>query len=104
MALVSRAGVHVQAGEFDAATELVDEADRISAATGYSQLRYQTLTLAAWRGAQSEATPDPVIPDDKRQDIDSLLAAEVGVQAMGAQNNVIDMQTGQPVVPPTEEE
>ncbi len=51
-----------------------------------------------------EATPDPVIPDDKRGDIDALLAAEVGTAAQGAASGVIDIQTGQPVVPPAEEE
>lgn len=50
------------------------------------------------------ATPDPTIPDDKRDAIDSLLAAEVGTQSMGAQANVVDIQTGQPVTPPSEEE
>ncbi|MCV7411175.1 LuxR family transcriptional regulator [Mycobacterium florentinum] len=54
-ALVYRAGVHVQAGELASATALVEEAGAIAAATGYAPLKYQTLLLAAWRGAEADA-------------------------------------------------
>lgn len=54
-ALVYRAGVHQQAGEFTMATELVAEADSLTAATGYAPVRYHSLALAAWRGAPVEA-------------------------------------------------
>lgn len=54
-ALIYRAGVHVHAGELDAAAELVQEADTISAATGHAPIRYHSLILAAWRGTESSA-------------------------------------------------
>lgn len=54
-ALAFRAGAHVFAGEFVTATALVDEADTISAATGYAPLRYHALSLAAWRGVADDA-------------------------------------------------
>ena len=50
-----RAGVHVHAGEFAAASALVEEADAISAATGNAPLRYASLFLAAWRGDEAQA-------------------------------------------------
>jgi DNA-binding CsgD family transcriptional regulator len=56
-ALIYRAGVHVHAGELDAAAELVQEAEVISAATGHAPIRYHSLTLAAWRGTEPEALP-----------------------------------------------
>src|SRR3981081_596767 len=52
--LACRAGVHALAGEFTTAATLIEEAASITAATGYTPLRYHSLTLAAWRG----------IPDD----------------------------------------
>jgi len=52
-ALVFRAGVHVQAGEFAMAATLIEEANSIATAVGYSPLKYHTLSLAVWRG-----TPD----------------------------------------------
>lgn len=54
-ALIYRAGVHVHAGELDAAAELVQEADAISAATGHAPIRYHSLILAAWRGSEPTA-------------------------------------------------
>jgi DNA-binding CsgD family transcriptional regulator len=48
-----RAGVHVHAGEFDAASALIEESDAISAATGNAPLRYTALVLAGWRGEQA---------------------------------------------------
>lgn len=55
-ALVCRAGVHVQAGEFPAAAELIEEADAISAATRHAPVRYHSVLFAAWRGVEAEAT------------------------------------------------
>ncbi|CAM2780543.1 LuxR family transcriptional regulator [Mycobacterium intermedium] len=54
MALVYRAGVHVQAGEFNAASALIEEADAITAATGYAPLKYHSVLLAALRGAEAD--------------------------------------------------
>ena len=54
-ALTSRATVHVLAGEFDAASGLIDEAYAISEATGSVPLRYPSLLLAAWRGQEPAA-------------------------------------------------
>ncbi|WP_422748533.1 AAA family ATPase [Mycobacterium sp. WMMD1722] len=55
-ALVSAAGVHVTAGEFDAARTLLAEAQEISTAAGHGPVRYHALLLAAWTGDESEAT------------------------------------------------
>ncbi|MGX9787573.1 helix-turn-helix transcriptional regulator [Mycobacterium sp. MMS18-G62] len=54
-ALVYRAGVHVHAGEFAAASALIEEADAITAATGHSPLKYHSVVLAAWRGDETAA-------------------------------------------------
>ena len=54
-ALAYRAGVHVLAGEFATAAALIEEAASITAATGYTPVRYQSLALAAWRGIPSDA-------------------------------------------------
>lgn len=54
-ALVYRAGVHVYTGEFTAAAALLEEADAITAATGYTPMKYHSLTLAAWRGVPDAA-------------------------------------------------
>jgi DNA-binding CsgD family transcriptional regulator len=48
-----RAAVHIHAGEFAAASALVEEADAITAATGNAPLRYASLFLAAWRGEEA---------------------------------------------------
>jgi DNA-binding CsgD family transcriptional regulator len=53
-ALAYRAGVHVLAGEFATAATLIEEAASITAATGYTPLRYHSLTLAAWRGIPAD--------------------------------------------------
>lgn len=55
-ALTTRAGVHVQAGEFMAARALIADADALSAAAGQTPVRYHALTLAAWIGDEAEAT------------------------------------------------
>jgi DNA-binding CsgD family transcriptional regulator len=55
IACTYRAGVHVHAGEFDEAADLVEEAGAISAATGGAPFTYSALILAAWRGDESRA-------------------------------------------------
>jgi DNA-binding CsgD family transcriptional regulator len=55
IALTYRAGVHVHAGEFAAASALLEEADAITLAMGNAPLRYGTLSLAAWRGDEAPA-------------------------------------------------
>jgi DNA-binding CsgD family transcriptional regulator/tetratricopeptide (TPR) repeat protein len=55
VALTSRACVDVYAGEFDAASALIEEADAITEATGSAPLRYTSLALAAWRGEEGAA-------------------------------------------------
>jgi len=47
--------VHVFAGEFAAASALIDEADSIAVATGNAELMYSRLLLGAWRGVEAEA-------------------------------------------------
>jgi DNA-binding CsgD family transcriptional regulator len=55
-ALVYRAGFHLMAGEFAAATTLIEEANSISASTDHlAPVRYHSLLLTAWRGDPSEA-------------------------------------------------
>ena len=56
IALCYRADVHVHAGEFAAASALLEEADAISTATGNAPLRYGVLALAAWRGDEGPAS------------------------------------------------
>jgi DNA-binding CsgD family transcriptional regulator len=63
-ALGYRAGVHLLAGEFATAATLLEEADSISMATGYTPVRYHSLMIAAWRG----------VPDDARRLIDAASA------------------------------
>jgi DNA-binding CsgD family transcriptional regulator len=53
--LIYRAGVHVHAGEFAAASALIEEADVITEATGIAPLSYTSLVLAAWRGDEARA-------------------------------------------------
>ena len=54
-ALTYRASLHVLAGEFAAASALIDEAYAIAEATGNAPLRYPSLLLAAWRGQEAAA-------------------------------------------------
>jgi DNA-binding CsgD family transcriptional regulator/tetratricopeptide (TPR) repeat protein len=54
-ALTYRASMHVLAGEFAAASALIDEAYAIAEATGTAPLRYPSMLLAAWRGNEAEA-------------------------------------------------
>src|SRR6185312_15434828 len=55
IALTYRACVQLHAGDFDAASGLIEEADAISAAAGSAPLWYTSLVLAAWRGHEREA-------------------------------------------------
>ena len=45
----------VHAGEFGAASALIEEADAIIEATGKAPVKYASLMLAAWRGDETEA-------------------------------------------------
>ena len=55
IALVYRAGVHINAGEFSAAVALVEEANSITDATGYAPLGYASALLIGWRGDDEKA-------------------------------------------------
>jgi DNA-binding CsgD family transcriptional regulator len=55
IALTYRAGVHVHAGEFDAADALIEEARGVLEATGEPPLLYTSLVLPAWRGQEAHA-------------------------------------------------
>jgi DNA-binding CsgD family transcriptional regulator len=55
VALVYRARVHLHAGELAEASALIDEADAITAATGYAPVPYTSLVLAAMRGEEAKA-------------------------------------------------
>jgi len=55
IALVYRAGVHINAGEFSAASALMEESESITAATGYAPLGYASGSLVAWRGDEAKA-------------------------------------------------
>ena len=46
--------VHVHAGAFGPAADLIDDADAISEATGHPRVSSSALMLAAWRGSESE--------------------------------------------------
>jgi DNA-binding CsgD family transcriptional regulator len=56
VALPYLAGVHLFAGEFGAASALIDEADAITAATGNAALVYAWVVLSGWRGSGPDAT------------------------------------------------
>lgn len=55
LALTFRALAHVHAGEFDLASALVEESDAITQAAGNAPLKYASLLLLAWRGANVQA-------------------------------------------------
>jgi DNA-binding CsgD family transcriptional regulator len=55
IAATYRAALHVHAGEFGAASALIEEADAITEATGMAPLKYAALMMAAWRGNEAEA-------------------------------------------------
>ncbi|MGE0216044.1 helix-turn-helix transcriptional regulator [Mycolicibacterium sp.] len=55
-ALTYAAGVHLVAGEFTAAEQLIEEAHSITEATGHrSPVRYHSVLLSAWRGDAATA-------------------------------------------------
>ncbi|MET0967214.1 MAG: AAA family ATPase [Nakamurella sp.] len=49
-----RAGIHVHAGEFAAASVLMEEATALSEVTGNAAVNYSALLLLAWRGQEAE--------------------------------------------------
>jgi DNA-binding CsgD family transcriptional regulator len=53
LALTYRSGVHLHAGEFTAASVLIDEADELNASIGGARLMYTSILLAAWRGQRA---------------------------------------------------
>jgi DNA-binding CsgD family transcriptional regulator len=55
LALTTRSGVHVLAGDFAMASSLVDELAAVSEATGASLAPYAALTLAAFQGREAQA-------------------------------------------------
>ena len=55
LALGYRALVHLNAGEFAAASALTKEADAIVEATGNAPVKYAALVLSAWHGVETEA-------------------------------------------------
>lgn len=69
LALGYRSVVHLHAGEFAAASALMEEGDVISTATGGAAVNYPRMLLAAWRGV------DPtVLLDSFRVDIEDVTA------------------------------
>jgi DNA-binding CsgD family transcriptional regulator len=55
LALSYRAAVHLLAGEFSAASALVDEGAAIEEATGSAPARYWSVLLTVWRGVEAPA-------------------------------------------------
>lgn len=53
IAATYRAALHVHAGDFGAASSLIEEADAITEATETAPLKYASLMLAAWRGHEA---------------------------------------------------
>jgi DNA-binding CsgD family transcriptional regulator len=74
-ALTYRASLHVLAGEFAAASALIDEAYAVTEATGSAPLRYPSLLLAAWRGREAEALKviDAGIQDAKARGLERAI-------------------------------
>jgi DNA-binding CsgD family transcriptional regulator len=54
LAATYRASLHVHAGDFGAASSLIEEADAITQATDMAPLKYASLMLAAWRGNETD--------------------------------------------------
>jgi hypothetical protein len=54
IAATYRASLHVHAGDFGAASSLIEEADAITRATDMAPLKYASLMLAAWRGNEAD--------------------------------------------------
>ena len=55
VALIYRSGAHVFAGELDAASALIDEADEIAVAIGSAGFRFAGVLVGAWRGVEAGA-------------------------------------------------
>ncbi len=55
VALMYLAGVRLYAGDFAAASAMIEEADAITMATGYAPVSYASLVLMAWRGDEHQA-------------------------------------------------
>jgi DNA-binding CsgD family transcriptional regulator/tetratricopeptide (TPR) repeat protein len=55
IALNTRIGVHLNAGELAAAASLIDEAEAVTEATGSQLAPYGALGLAAWQGREAQA-------------------------------------------------
>jgi DNA-binding CsgD family transcriptional regulator/tetratricopeptide (TPR) repeat protein len=55
IALNTRIGVHLNAGELAAAASLIEEAETVTEATGSHVAPYGALGLAAWKGREAEA-------------------------------------------------
>jgi DNA-binding CsgD family transcriptional regulator len=53
IALTYRAAAHINAGEFTAASVLIEETDSITAATGFAPLGFASISLAIWRGSDA---------------------------------------------------
>jgi DNA-binding CsgD family transcriptional regulator len=56
IALRSRIGLHLYAGELAAAASLIEEAAAVAEATGTRFAPYEVLALAAWRGREADAS------------------------------------------------
>jgi DNA-binding CsgD family transcriptional regulator len=54
LAATYRASLHIHAGDFGAASSLIEEADAITHATDMAPLKYASLMLAAWRGNEAD--------------------------------------------------
>jgi DNA-binding CsgD family transcriptional regulator len=54
IAATYRAALHIHAGEFGAASSLIEEADAITSATDMAPLKYASVMLAAWRGNEAD--------------------------------------------------
>jgi DNA-binding CsgD family transcriptional regulator len=57
IALRSRIGLHLQAGELTAAASLIEEVEAVAGAAGSRFARYEALALAVWRGHEADASP-----------------------------------------------
>jgi DNA-binding CsgD family transcriptional regulator len=55
LALTYRSGTHLHAGEFAAASALIEEADALTRSIGGAPLMYTKILLAAWRGQRTPA-------------------------------------------------
>jgi DNA-binding CsgD family transcriptional regulator len=55
LALTYRSGTHLHAGEFAAASTLIDESDALTSSIGGAPLMYTRIVLAAWRGQKTPA-------------------------------------------------